>query len=167
MESILDRVTRRPIPSRSAIDANFVTTRRDFLTQVGRAGGFGATYLIMRSLGLLPVPPSEASESCTCRRDRATGKTVVILGAGIAGLSRSGNSRRQATTAWFSKPGSRPGGRNWTIRSGTRVEMTTEPRKAVFRRRQLFQRGPRSLPSQHVTMLGLPVANSACLSKWK
>jgi monoamine oxidase len=38
-----------------------VTTRRNFLTQVGRAGGFGAAYLIMQSLGLLPIAASEAS----------------------------------------------------------------------------------------------------------
>jgi hypothetical protein len=29
---------------------NPMHTRRNFLTQVGRAGGFGATYLIMQSL---------------------------------------------------------------------------------------------------------------------
>ena len=62
-----------------------MTTRRNFLTQVGRAGGFGATYLIMQSLGLLPLPASEAS-TLHLAAESGKGKRVVILGAGIAGL---------------------------------------------------------------------------------
>ena len=49
-----------------------MTTRRDFLTQVGRAGGFGATYLIMQSLGLLPIASSEAS------RVRLPGRSCLL-----------------------------------------------------------------------------------------
>jgi hypothetical protein len=57
---------------------HLMTTRRDFLTQVGRAGGFGATYLIMQSLGLLPIPPSEASV-LRLPQTLGKGKSVVIL----------------------------------------------------------------------------------------
>ena len=35
-------------------------TRRQFLTRVGQAGGFGATYVLMQSLGLLPAPEAVA-----------------------------------------------------------------------------------------------------------
>ena len=62
-----------------------MTTRRDFLTQVGRAGGYSATYLIMQSLGLLPIPASEAS-TLRLPENSGGGKGVVILGAGIAGM---------------------------------------------------------------------------------
>jgi monoamine oxidase len=154
MESILDRVTRRPIPSRSAIDANFVTTRRDFLTQVGRAGGFGATYLIMQSLGLLPVPPSEASE-LHLPQGSGTGKTVVILGAGIAGLVSVWELSKAGYNCVVLEARSRPGGRNWTIRNGTRVEMTDgTTQSCTFGEGNYFNAGPARLPSQHVTMLG-------------
>ena len=33
-----------------------MTSRRTFLTQIGQAGGFGATYVMMQSLGLLAIP---------------------------------------------------------------------------------------------------------------
>lgn len=62
-----------------------MTTRRNFPTQVGRVGGFGATYLIMQSLGLLPIPASEASTP-RLAASAAGSKRVVILGAGIAGM---------------------------------------------------------------------------------
>ena len=64
---------------------NTMTTRRTFLADVGRAGGFGATYLLMQSLGLLPILASEASV-LRLPGTIGKGKKVVILGGGIAGL---------------------------------------------------------------------------------
>ena len=100
-----------------------MTTRRNFLMQVGRAGGFGATYLIMQSLGLLPVPASEAS-TLRLAADSGKGKTVVILGAGIAGMVSAWELSRAGYTCTILEARGRAGGRNWTIRNGTRVEMT-------------------------------------------
>jgi monoamine oxidase len=39
-----------------------MTTRRAFLMQVGQAGGFGAAYMMMQSLGLLPLPEAAGSK---------------------------------------------------------------------------------------------------------
>jgi monoamine oxidase len=61
-----------------------MTTRRAFLTQVGQAGGFGAAYVMMQSLGLLAVPALKAS-TVALPENSGKGKSVVILGAGIAG----------------------------------------------------------------------------------
>jgi len=36
-------------------------TRREFLTQIALAGGYGAAFATMEALGLLPVTASEAS----------------------------------------------------------------------------------------------------------
>ena len=36
-------------------------TRRDFLMKVGQAGGYGAAFTMMQSLGLLPVMASAAA----------------------------------------------------------------------------------------------------------
>jgi len=131
-----------------------VTTRRSFLTQVGRAGGFGATYLIMQSLGLLPIPPSEASVprlSPTEGRDRK----VVILGAGVAGLVSAWELLRAGYHCVIVEARRRTGGRNWTIRNGTRVEMTDATAQVcTFDERNYFNAGPARLPSQHLTMLG-------------
>jgi monoamine oxidase len=61
-----------------------MTTRRAFLTQVGQAGGFGAAYVMMQSRGLLAVPALKAS-TVALPENSGKGKSVVILGAGIAG----------------------------------------------------------------------------------
>jgi len=100
-----------------------MTTRRDFLTQVGRAGGFGATYLIMQSLGLLPLQPSGAS-TVQLPKTSGRGKSVVILGAGIAGLVSAWELSKAGYNCVVLEARGRAGGRNWTIRKGTRVEMT-------------------------------------------
>jgi monoamine oxidase len=130
-----------------------MTTRRDFLTQVGRAGGFGATYLIMQSLGLLPIASSEASRVRLPGRS-GKGKTVVILGAGIAGLVSAWELSKAGYNCVVLEARSRAGGRNWTVRNGARVEMTDgTTQSCTFEEGSYFNAGPARLPSQHVTML--------------
>jgi monoamine oxidase len=129
-------------------------TRRNFLTQVGQAGGFGLTYLMMQSLGLLPIPASEAS---TPRLASPAGgsKRVVILGAGIAGMVSALERSKAGYTCVLLQARGRAGGRNWTIRNGTRVEMTDGTSQVcTFDEGNYFNAGPARLPSQHVTMLG-------------
>ena len=132
-----------------------MTTRRDFLTKVGRAGGFGATYLIMQSLGLLPLQPSEAS-AVQLPETSGRGKSVVILGAGIAGLVSAWELSTAGYNCVVLEARDRAGGRNWTIRNGTRVEMTDgTTQTCAFDAPNYFNAGPARLPSQHATMLGL------------
>ena len=38
-------------------------TRRQFLMRAGQAGGYGAAFVLMQSLGLLPVPEAAAKAS--------------------------------------------------------------------------------------------------------
>jgi len=131
-----------------------MTTRRDFLTKVGRAGGFGATYLIMQSLGLLPLQPSEAS-AVQLPETSGRGKSVVILGAGIAGLVSAWELSKAGYNCVVLEARDRAGGRNWTIRNGTRVEMTDgTTQTCAFDAPNYFNAGPARLPSQHATMLG-------------
>jgi monoamine oxidase len=135
-------------------DEHLVTTRRAFLTQVGRAGGFGATYLIMQSLGLLPIPDSKAS-TLRLPETLGKGKTVVILGAGISGMVAAWELFKTGYTCVILEARARAGGRNWTIRNGTRVEMTDGTTQTCsFDEPNYFNAGPARLPSQHVTMLG-------------
>jgi monoamine oxidase len=131
-----------------------MTTRRNFLTQVGRAGGFGATYLIMQSLGLLPIPPSRASV-LRLPETLGKGKSVVILGAGIAGLVSAWELSKAGYSCVILEARGRAGGRNWTIRNGTRIEMTDgTTQTCTFDESSYFNAGPARLPSQHQTMLG-------------
>ncbi|HEX5503303.1 MAG TPA: NAD(P)-binding protein, partial [Thermomicrobiales bacterium] len=61
-------------------------TRRALLHLIGRAGGAGAAYGALHALGLIPAPVRAAPD-----RPAFTGvgadRRVVILGAGLAGLT--------------------------------------------------------------------------------
>jgi len=130
-----------------------MTTRRTFLTQVGRAGGFGAAYVMMQSLGLLPLPEAAASK-VRLAEGSGQGKRVVILGAGIAGMVAAWELQKAGYNCTILEARSRVGGRNWTIRNGTRVEMTDGTTQTCsFADGHYFNAGPARLPSQHVTML--------------
>src|SRR6202163_214253 len=131
-----------------------MTTRRNFLTQVGRAGGFGAAYTIMQSLGLLPIPASRASV-VHLPQTLGKGKSVVILGAGISGMVAAWELSKAGYSCTILEARGRAGGRNWTIRNGTRVEMTDGTTQTCsFDEPNYFNAGPARLPSQHQTFLG-------------
>jgi len=122
--------------------------------QVGQVGGFGAAYVIMQSLGLLPLPEAAASK-VRLAESSGRGKRVVILGAGIAGMVAAWELQKAGYSCTILEARGRAGGRNWTIRNGTRVEMTDgTTQTCTFEDGHYFNAGPARLPSQHVTMLG-------------
>ena len=61
-------------------------TRRHFLKGIGAAGGSTALFGTMTALGLINLPPAWAGPP-NLPQDSGRGKTVIILGAGIAGLT--------------------------------------------------------------------------------
>src|ERR1700742_2029182 len=129
-------------------------SRRDFLTRVGQAGGDSAAFTMMQSLGLLPIA---ASAAATVEQPAGSGKgkSVVILGGGIAGLSSAYELGKLGYTCTLLEARERPGGRNWTVRGGTRVEFTTGFTQNCAWQEGLYQNiGPARLPSIHHTMLG-------------
>lgn len=129
-------------------------TRRNFIAQIGRVGGFGAAYTIMQSLGMLPIPASEAS-TIRLPEDFGTGKSVLILGAGIAGMVAAWELRKAGFKCTVLEARGRSGGRNWTIRKGTSFAMTDgSTQECAFEDGHYFNAGPARLPSQHLTMLG-------------
>jgi monoamine oxidase len=129
-------------------------TRRDFLMGVGHAGGFGAAFATMQSLGLMPLPEAEAvvwNPSPKAGR----GTNVVILGGGIAGLVAAYEMGKLGYTCTVLEARSRPGGRNWTVRNGATIEFTDGSRQtAAWQPDSYFNAGPARLPSTHRTILG-------------
>src|SRR5580693_7653926 len=97
-------------------------TRRDFLRQVAGAGGYRATYLTMQAMGLLGT--AAVAEPLRLEKSGAHGTKVVILGAGVAGLSAAYELGKAGYDCTILEARDRVGGRNWTIRRGTRIEMT-------------------------------------------
>src|SRR5206468_11823113 len=131
------------------------TTRREFLTRVARAGGYGATFAAMQSLGLLPVPPSEASV-VDLPADAGKGVKVIILGGGIAGLVAAYELGKAGFQCKLLEARERPGGRNWTVRNGTVIEFTDGAKQTArySAADSYFNAGPARLASVHKTMLG-------------
>ena len=58
-------------------------SRREFLHRVGRAGGYSAAFLMMRSMGFMEAHAAQVEPAAP---GVGKGVKVVILGAGIAGL---------------------------------------------------------------------------------
>lgn len=122
--------------------------------RVGQAGGYRAAFTMMQSLGLLPVVASAAS-TVDLPRGSGKGKTVVILGGGIAGLSSAYELGKLGYTCTLLEARERVGGRNWTVRNGTNVEFTNGFNQQCVWGEGLYQNiGPARLPSVHLTMLG-------------
>jgi monoamine oxidase len=117
------------------------------------AGGYGAAFAAMHALGLLaPVEPAQAFEL-----PAGAGKNtkIVILGAGISGLVAAYEMGKAGFQCTVLEARERPGGRNWTIRTGTKVEFTDGTvQQCSFGEGQYFNAGPARLPSIHKTMLG-------------
>src|SRR5258708_20710253 len=131
-----------------------MTTRRAVVMQVGHVGGFGAAYVMMQSLGLLPLPEGAASK-VRLGEGSGQGKHVVILGAGIAGMVAAWELQKAGYRCTILEARDRAGGRNWTIRNGTRVEMTDGTTQTCsFEDGNYFNAGPARLPSHHGTSLG-------------
>ncbi len=129
-------------------------TRRQFLMRVGHAGGYSAAFVMMQSLGLLAIPEAEA-EANQLRLVDGKGSSVVILGAGIAGLVAAYELGKAGYRCTLLEARARCGGRNWTLRGGDSVEFTTGVRQSCsFDQGNYFNAGPARLPAIHRTMLG-------------
>jgi monoamine oxidase len=93
-------------------------TRRRFLTQVGAAGGASFVYEAMTGLGLLAAP-SQTPFSLT---GRVSGVRVVILGAGLSGMTAAYELGKVGFDCRVLEARARPGGRVFTVRRGTASE---------------------------------------------
>ncbi|HTV05269.1 MAG TPA: FAD-dependent oxidoreductase [Acidobacteriaceae bacterium] len=128
-------------------------TRRNFLMRIGQLGGYSAAFTMMQSLGLLPLPEI-ASEMAKLNLVEGAGTSVVILGGGIAGLVTAYELSRAGYRCTVLEARERPGGRNWTIRGGTKVEFNNGFNQTCeFSGGMYFNAGPARLPSIHRTML--------------
>jgi monoamine oxidase len=133
-------------------------TRRTFLMQLAATSGYTAAAAAMTTLGLgAPTIASAASQNPPLRLAPGSGKgvKVLVLGAGIAGLVSAYELRKAGYQVQLIEARDRVGGRNWTIRNGSRIELndgTTQV--ADFEPGHYFNAGPARLPSHHQTILG-------------
>lgn len=128
-------------------------TRRALLEGIGRSGGIGAAYLAMETLGLaLPTPAG--ADKFQLPHSSGQGRSVVILGAGIAGLVSAFELQRAGYLVTVLEARHRIGGRSWTIRGGDRIAQNGRPDQvATFSQEQYFNSGPARIPSTHRLIL--------------
>jgi monoamine oxidase len=144
-------------------------TRRRFLQAVGAAGGAAAVLGSMEALRLV-APAAEHRQPFTPPRrsdftlqGRTNGTRVVVLGAGIAGLTTAYELEKAGYACEILEARERPGGRNWTIRGGTsETDIDGVTQTARFSDGQYFNAGPARIPQHHTTIdycreLGVPI----------
>lgn len=128
-------------------------TRRGFLQRVAAAGGYPAAFISMQALGLLPA--TSRAEPVTLETGGGRGKKVVILGAGISGMTAAHELRKSGYAVTLLEARARVGGRNWTVRKGTRIDLNDgSSQTCEFDEGLYWNAGPARLPSQHHTVLG-------------
>src|SRR6202012_4153196 len=91
--------------------------RRDFLSLIGTMAGSAAMYHAMTSLGFA----SESRYAGPIRLEGdPKGASVLILGAGLAGMTAALEWRNAGYQVQVLEFNDRAGGRNWTLRGGDR-----------------------------------------------
>src|SRR3954462_11689094 len=127
-------------------------SRRDFLNWAGAVGGSTAVYRAAMGIGLLPVAARAAQPLLT-----ASGKSkkVLILGAGISGLTSAYELSKKGYDVQILEASFRAGGRNMTVRNGDRIDETGYPQICNFDKDPdlYFNCGPARIPGHHVNLL--------------
>jgi monoamine oxidase len=128
-------------------------TRRSLLNLVGLTAGSAAAYQAARGLGLVSdaraeIKPDLAPLSHTARR-------VVILGAGIAGLTAAYELSRKGYECTVLEASHRAGGRNLTLRHGSLIDEIGNPQTCQFDPDPdlYLNVGPARIPGHHSTFL--------------
>ncbi|MDB5395970.1 MAG: amine oxidase [Rhodospirillales bacterium] len=130
-----------------------VMTRRDLINRIGRAGGFGAAFVAMQGLGLIPTGAQAAALALPAGAGK--GIKVVILGGGVAGLTAAYELGKAGYQCTILEARERTGGRNFTARRGTKIEMNDGTLQVcAFDEGQYFNAGAARLPNQHTAILG-------------
>ena len=126
-------------------------SRRDLLGMIGATAGAAAMYQAMTGLGF-------AAES-TYRgpidlQGAPRGASVLVLGAGIAGLTAAYELRNAGYQVQVLEYNKRAGGRNWSLRGGdTYTELGGATQHCEFDKDLYVNPGPWRIPYHHRGML--------------
>ncbi len=126
-------------------------SRRRLLTMIGLSAGSSVMYQAMHSLGFA----ADSSFRDPIRLGAAPkGASVLVLGAGIAGMVAAFELRNAGYRVQVLEYGSRAGGRNWTLRGGDRyTELGGATQQVQFDPGLYINPGPWRLPHHHRGML--------------
>lgn len=120
--------------------------RRDLLKLFGLAGGIVATHPLLYTVR--PAPPT--TYTARPQLQNGNGKHVLILGAGLAGLTAAYELRQAGYRCTILEARERAGGRCWTIRNRTTItEQDSEAQTAQFAENLFFDAGADRIPLRH------------------
>ena len=127
------------------------TSRRDLLTMIGTATSAAVLYQTMTTLGL-------ATESDFAGQPRLEGDpkgaSVIILGAGLAGMTAAIELRKAGYNVEILEYQDRAGGRSWTLRGGdTYSELGGFTQHCAFDKDLYINPGPWRIPYHHRALL--------------
>lgn len=126
-------------------------SRRSLLTMIGAVAGASAMYSAMTTMGL--AQPSNWKGRPKLEGD-AKGTSVLILGAGLAGMSAAYELRQAGYTVKILEYREKAGGRCWTLRGGdTYTELGGFEQTVEFAEGNYFNPGPWRIPSDHFAVL--------------
>ena len=126
-------------------------SRRRLLARIGKAAGSAAMYQAMNAFGLT----AESDYNGPIRLEGGTkGTSVLILGAGLAGLVAALELRKAGYKVQVLEARSRAGGRCRTLRGGDeQVELGFSSRTCAFDKDLYFNPGPWRIPYHHRALL--------------
>src|ERR1700688_13503 len=128
-------------------------SRREVLERVGVAGGAAAVYETMVALGMLRTPPAYAGAPRPQRL--GGGKSVLVLGAGIGGLTATLELLKAEYQVEMLEAADRIGGRSFTVRRNDVVAQTGFPDQTCrFDAGLYFNAGPGRIPYHHQALIG-------------
>jgi monoamine oxidase len=126
-----------------------VLTRRHFLARAAAAGGASLVHEAMTALGLLARPTQTPFDLS----GRVSGVRVLVLGAGLAGLTLAYELGKVGYECRVLEARARPGGRVFTVRRGTVSEEDGPGQTAAFDDDVYFNAGPMRISHHHRTTL--------------
>jgi monoamine oxidase len=124
-------------------------TRRHFLRRAAAMGGVSLMHEAMTGLGLL-ASPTQAPFDLS---GRASGTRVLVLGAGLTGLTVAHELGKAGYDCRLLEARPRPGGRVFTVRRGTLSEEEGSQQTAAFEDGLYFNAGPMRISHHHRTTL--------------
>ena len=128
-------------------------TRRGLLNAMAKLGGAGAVYETLAAWEFLKPPPAMAA-SLALPSDSGRGKTVAILGAGVAGLCAAYELDRAGYDCLILEASRRAGGRSLTLRRGDSFQELGHPLQVCqFDEGQYLNAGPGRIPHHHVHVI--------------
>jgi monoamine oxidase len=125
----------------------FSPSRRELLRMIGVSAGTAAMYQAMTSMGVAAESPYSGPVDL---QGTPQGASVLVLGAGIAGMTAAYELRNAGYKVQVLEYNSRAGGRNWTLRGGdSYTELGGFTQQCQFDKDLYINPGPWRIPYHH------------------